>query len=96
MSYHSDKDGKSQTASAVDAAHYPEQHQTIAHDDPELDSPPTYEQIRARALELWHARGCPEGSPDLDWLQAEADLKREAEVHAPLKGVQKATGAVQG
>ena len=27
------------------------------------------------AHELWHARGCPEGSPEKDWFQAAAQLK---------------------
>jgi hypothetical protein len=31
--------------------------------------------IAARAYELWQARGCPEGSPDEDWFQAERELK---------------------
>jgi len=32
--------------------------------------------IAARAYELWHARGCPIGSPETDWLQAEEELKK--------------------
>ncbi len=32
-----------------------------------------------RAYELWHSRGCPHGSPEVDWYQAELDLVRERE-----------------
>ena len=31
--------------------------------------PPEY--IASLAYELWQGRGCPEGSPETDWLQAE-------------------------
>jgi Protein of unknown function (DUF2934) len=34
-------------------------------------------EISARAYELWRARGCPIGSPELDWLQAEEDLRMQ-------------------
>jgi len=95
VSYQSDRDGKSKTASGVDAAHYPEQHETVKQPDPEIDSKPTPEQIAHRAFELWVARGCPEGSAERDWLQAEADLTRELEAHAPVEGVRKETGTVQ-
>jgi hypothetical protein len=29
------------------------------------------EQIAALAKKLWEARGCPEGSPEVDWFTAE-------------------------
>jgi len=35
-----------------------------------------HEQIAALAHALWHERGCPEGSPDVDWLAAERQLKQ--------------------
>jgi hypothetical protein len=31
--------------------------------------------IAALAYELWQARGCPHGSPEADWLQAEDQLR---------------------
>jgi hypothetical protein len=34
-----------------------------------------HEDIAARALELWKARGCPIGSPDQDWFQAVKELR---------------------
>lgn len=36
---------------------------------------PTHEDITAVAYSLWQARGCPEGSPDEDWFNAESALK---------------------
>jgi hypothetical protein len=38
------------------------------------ESSPTHEEIAALAYSLWEARGCPEGSPEEDWLNAEGAL----------------------
>jgi hypothetical protein len=35
--------------------------------------------VEVLAYEHWLARGCPVGSPEVDWLQAEEDLKARAE-----------------
>lgn len=40
-------------------------------------SGPTAEEIGARAYRCWHERGCPEGSPEVDWQRAEEELRRE-------------------
>jgi Protein of unknown function (DUF2934) len=40
-------------------------------------------EIRALAFELWQARGCPEGSPEVDWLSAE-ELLRESGTYTDL------------
>jgi len=40
---------------------------------------PTAEDIAALARELWVARGCPEGSPETDWFQAEEQLLHRGE-----------------
>ena len=32
--------------------------------------------IRTRAYEIWQARGCPDGSAQEDWFQAEQELIR--------------------
>ena len=37
-------------------------------------SPQGAERISIRAYELWTLRGCPIGSPEIDWAQAEAEL----------------------
>jgi hypothetical protein len=44
--------------------------------DVEMKSPETleYEQIATLAYALWEARGCPEGSPQVDWFHAEQEL----------------------
>jgi hypothetical protein len=34
--------------------------------------------IAALAYELWHARGCPEGSPEEDWYHAAEELRARA------------------
>jgi hypothetical protein len=40
---------------------------TFGHDD-----------IAALAHELWRARGCPDGSPEQDWFQAQKELQSRA------------------
>ena len=35
---------------------------------------PTHEQISALALALWQQRGCPDGTAESDWLEAETTL----------------------
>ncbi len=41
----------------------------------------TPENIAHLAQALWMARGCPEGSPEDDWLRAEQALKTPRESH---------------
>ena len=38
---------------------------------------PTAGEISARAYRCWHERGCPEGSPEVDWHRAQEELRRE-------------------
>lgn len=38
---------------------------------------PTTEDIARRAYRCWHERGCPEGSPEVDWCRAEEELRAE-------------------
>jgi hypothetical protein len=38
------------------------------------------QDIAAFAYRLWIARGCPIGSPNDDWFQAEAELKGKFKV----------------
>jgi hypothetical protein len=35
---------------------------------------PEPDQIASLAYALWQQRGCPEGSPEADWLRAEEEL----------------------
>jgi hypothetical protein len=39
--------------------------------------------IETLAYQLWQARGCPEGSPEVDWREAEEQL-RDQQVFADL------------
>ena len=74
MATFTDRDGKSKTASAVDAEHYPEQNEVPA-EHPLVADGPEIEAIKLRAYELWIQRGCPDGSADEDWHQAERELR---------------------
>ncbi|HSW49786.1 MAG TPA: DUF2934 domain-containing protein [Bryobacteraceae bacterium] len=38
------------------------------------------EEVRGLAYLCWEARGCPKGSPEEDWFQAEQDLNARAGV----------------
>lgn len=38
---------------------------------------PTYEQIAARAEEIWRQHGCPSGQDDYNWHEAERQLRKE-------------------
>ena len=40
---------------------------------------PAHEEIAVLAYSLWQARGCPEGTPEEDWLNAERTLKPKSE-----------------
>ena len=37
---------------------------------------PAPEKIAVRAFELWQRRGSPLGSPEVDWFEAERELRR--------------------
>jgi hypothetical protein len=69
-----DRDGKSKTASAVDAEHYPEQNE-IPEEQNRVPDSPDIEAIKVRAFELWCERGCPHGSAEEDWHRAERELR---------------------
>jgi hypothetical protein len=43
-----------------------------------------HEDIAALAHSLWQARGCPEGSPDEDWLHAVHQLRARPVVAAEV------------
>ncbi len=46
--------------------------------DPEPLPAPECEQVARLAYSYWQDRGCPEGSPEEDWLRAEAELRQQA------------------
>ena len=39
---------------------------------------PAYEEIAPLAHSLWQARGCPEGTPEEDWFNAERALNAKS------------------
>lgn len=41
-----------------------------------------HEAIRLNAYYLWQERGCPVGSPEVDWLRAEEQLGKESQDNA--------------
>ncbi|MBV8834442.1 MAG: DUF2934 domain-containing protein [Acidobacteriaceae bacterium] len=50
---------------------------------------PTEDQIAARAYTCWYERGCPTGSPEVDWHRAVEEIRRErqAKTHARAASV---------
>jgi Protein of unknown function (DUF2934) len=89
-----DRDGKSKTASAVDAKHYPEQNEVPAHHSLVPESPER-EEIAQRAYELWCERGCPHGSPQEDWYRAERELSSENGSQRVADKLHTSSGSVQ-
>jgi hypothetical protein len=55
-------------------------HQLVAMDAMELGSGARVQEaderkVAALAYDMWRARGCPEGSPEQDWFQAQEELR---------------------
>jgi len=44
---------------------------------------PTYEQVAERARAIWQERGCIPGQDERNWLEAEAELRRELGFESP-------------
>jgi hypothetical protein len=42
---------------------------------------PERDEIAELAYQLWVKRGCPDGSPDEDWLRAEEELLHNRALH---------------
>ena len=65
----------------------------------QYEEPGEGERVRVMAYQLWEARGCPFGSPETDWYQAEAEVRAERErpeSDAKLVALAKAIGSVVG
>lgn len=43
--------------------------------EPRQGTVPDQEEITALAHQFWLERGCPEGSPEVDWFRAEEELR---------------------
>ncbi len=89
-----DRDGKSKTASAVDAQHYPEQNE-VPQDHPLVSDGADIEAIQARAYELGIERGCPHGSSDQDWHRAEQELRAKNGDQRISDKLHESSGSVQ-
>jgi hypothetical protein len=48
------------------------------HESPEASALPTDAEIADRAYHLWLDHGCPEGSDEQNWLEAERELRDAA------------------
>ncbi len=46
-----------------------------------MDEPrmPRHDEIARYAYRLWEARGCPIGSPEIDWFRAQQELLSDRE-----------------
>ena len=42
-----------------------------------ISEPANQAEISALAYELWIQRGCPLGSPEVDWFRAKEELRRK-------------------
>ncbi|HTB20675.1 MAG TPA: DUF2934 domain-containing protein [Bryobacteraceae bacterium] len=89
-----DRDGKSKTASAADAQHYPEQNEVPAQ-HPLVSDGPDIEEIKHRAYQLWCERGCPHGSADQDWHRAEQELRERNGSQRISDKLHESSGSVQ-
>jgi hypothetical protein len=94
MAAFTDRDGKTKTASAVDAKHYPEQNEVPA-EHPLVSDGPDIEEIKARAYELWVERGCPHDSSDEDWHLAEQELRVKKGSQRITDKLHESSGSVQ-
>lgn len=94
MALITDRDGKSKTASAVDAKHYPEQNE-VPKEHPLVSDGRAIEEIKLRAYELWVERGSPEGSADQDWHQAERELRAKNGDQRISDELHESSGSVQ-
>lgn len=91
MKRRDDRDGKSKTASAVDAAHYPDP----TSSGPDRMQAPTREEIEARAHQLWLEEGQPSGAAERHWLEAERELTATATSRRLVEKAHQEAGSVQ-
>jgi hypothetical protein len=94
MAIFTDRDGKSKTASAVDAKHYPEQNE-VAEKDTLVTKDPEIQEIEMLAYQLWIERGSPHGSSDQDWHRAEQELRAKRGSQRISDKLHESSGSVQ-
>jgi hypothetical protein len=57
--------------------------------------PPAFDEIAQRAYELWIEKGCPHGSAEQDWHEAEQQLMLGHRGRTPIPTLHDKTGSVQ-
>jgi hypothetical protein len=57
-----------------DGPHFGDEAPAVESEPLETSSAPTTAEIAERAYRLWIERGCPEGSDEQNWLDAEREL----------------------
>ena len=58
-----------------------------------------HEQVKLLAYELWHSRGCPFGTPEVDWFHAEDQIRAQrdrVDPNTPIVTMAKTLGSVLG
>ena len=55
----------------------------------------THEELCQRAYSLWKERGCPDGSPEVDWYRAEAELTEPGDSQPELEAAAPASAAAK-
>jgi hypothetical protein len=58
-----------------------------------------HEFTRLAAFFLWEQRGCPFGTPEVDWFRAEEQMRRHTEQHSekpPLISAAETVGSALG
>jgi len=93
MSDYGDHDGKSKTASASDAEHYPEINETPDHT--RVKHRVTHAEIARRAYELWLEQGSPDHAAEKNWHEAERELETGGDPQNQLHHVYEKAGSVQ-
>jgi hypothetical protein len=58
---------------------------------PFLDQTEEQDRVAKLAHALWQSRGCPMGSPEQDWIEAERQLRTAAQLERQLAGRDKET-----
>ncbi len=92
-----DHDGKSKTASAVDAKKYPEQNESPQHADiaQSPERAPTHAEIAKRAYEIWLEQGSPANAAERNWIEAQQQLQSGGDAQNQLHDLHEKSGSVQ-
>lgn len=60
-------------------------------------SSPRHDEVELLAFNLWHERGAPIGTPEIDWFRAEEQLKElNTDADPALSAIAKTIGSALG